>query len=416
MKGVVLCAGLGTRLAPLTDHVPKPLVPVANRPVLELVLERLAAAGIEEVGINLHHKAPMLREFLEARKGCLPRARVVFEPEILDTGGGIAHFRDWTDAGAAHGLLVHNADVVTDLDLGSLVDHHRHHDAEATLALVDHEGTNLVRIDEDGVVRDIRGRLGVSESLGCLRTFSGVYVLSPRFLRRLQPGRRSSVIDALLEAMREQPGCVRGVVQPQETFWRDLGDVPSYLGLHRELLLEGRLGGGGPVRVHEAARIEEGASLEGFVAIGSGCHVGRQVRLTDCVVWPGTRVIGPPGGPAHRLLRDLGGRGMNTATGFHADHSLPGDAPTLEMPCRDFPEPWRFLLSPWCGDEALLFVERIKTGGSSRSFCRVTTRGGVTRSVVVCVTPDRVEYGHYIAAGAIPAQPGAAGAGDPGLL
>lgn len=303
MRGVVLCAGLGTRLSPLTDHVPKPLVPVANRPVLDLVLDRLAAAGIREVGINLHHKAALIEQFLAHREGRLPVPRVVFEPEILDTGGGIAHFRPWANGPPPEGLVVHNADVVTDIDIGDLLAAHREHDAEATLALVDHPTTNVVRVDEGGVVRDIRGRLGVAPILGPLRTFSGVYVLSPRFLARLEIGKRSSVVDALVAAIHERPGSVRGVVQPESVFWRDLGDVASYLGLHREILVEGRLGpggGGGPVRIHEGACIDPTARLEGFVAIGDACHIGRHVRLTDCVVWPRTRIVGPR--DAHRTV------------------------------------------------------------------------------------------------------------------
>lgn len=90
---------------------------------------------------------------------------------------------------------------------------------------------------------------------------------------------------------------------------------------------------------------------------------------------------------------------MNSATAFYADYSLAGDAPTLEMRCRDFPEPWTSLLAPIFGSDAALHVERIKTGGSNRSFCRVGTKEDPPKTVVVCVTPDRAEHGHYIVAG-----------------
>lgn len=293
MKAVVLCAGFGSRLAPLTDRVPKPLVPVANRPVLGLVLDRLHAAGVEEVGINLHHRADDIRSYLATRDA--PRFRTAFEPEILDTGGGIANFGSWIEESGDPYVLLHNSDVVTDVDLPALVRAHEAHDAEATLVLVDHRPTNYVAYDGQGNVIDIRGRLRAE--VATARTYAGIAVLSSRFLRRLQPGRRSSVVDAFLDAMRERAASVRAHV-PEGVYWRDLGRVEHYLDMHREILVGGRLAGAGldpvpgGILVHPTARIEPTARLEGFVAVGEGCHIASGVHLADCVVWPGTRIEG----------------------------------------------------------------------------------------------------------------------------
>ena len=304
-RAVVLSAGFGSRLAPLTDTIPKPLVPVANRPVLDLVLDRLAASGIREVGVNLHHGAEMLSVHLErrAQAGRLPRIRTVIEPEILDTAGGIAHFRNWAEDEGARGLLVHNSDIVTDLDIGALLAEHHSRGAAATVALVDHGPTNVVSLDDDGALVDIRGTLRRQRccQASCedllYRTFSGVYVLGRRFLPRLVAGQKASIIPALLDAMREEPGSVRGYLPPPGTFWHDLGHVTHYLELHREILLGGRYlppGMDPPstgILIDPAARIEPKAALEGFVAIGASCHIGSDVRLFNCVVWPGTRLV-----------------------------------------------------------------------------------------------------------------------------
>lgn len=296
MKAIVLCAGFGSRLAPLTDRVPKPLVPVANRPVLDLVLDRLLMAGCGEVGINLHHRADQIRAHLEAREADHrgPGIRAVYEPEILDTGGGVANFRAWIEDAWDDEVVVHNSDVVTDIDVTALLDAHRAFRPEVTVALVDHAPTNVVAVAPDGRVVDIHGRLGAA-SAEPLRTFSGVTVLSRQFLSRLVPGRKSSLIDAILQCMREWPGSVRGFL-PEAVYWRDLGRVAHYLEMHREILVGGRFrlpGADAPpqaILVDPRARIEPSAKLEGFVVVGPDCHIESGVHLANCVVWPGTHL------------------------------------------------------------------------------------------------------------------------------
>ena len=285
MKAVVLCAGFGTRLAPITYRIPKPLVPVANRPVIDIVLDRLAEAGIREVGVNLHLLADPIGDHLDSRKGGLP-VRTVIEPEILDTGGGIAHFRDWDEP-----LLVHNVDVITDVDIRHLIDTHRRTGADVTMAVVDDARFNVVRVAPDGRVVGIRG-----EGPEARYTLSGVYALSRRFLQRLEPGRKASVIDAMMAQINEEPGSVRVVFPRLDTYWHDLGHVASYLDLHREILggrcprLPGIVVPPSGVLVANGVKVDPSAILEGFVAIGPDCVIDPDVHLADCVVLPGTHV------------------------------------------------------------------------------------------------------------------------------
>jgi mannose-1-phosphate guanylyltransferase len=310
MKAIVLCAGFGSRLAPLTDHVPKPLVPVVNRPVLDLVLDRLQAVGIEEVGINLHHRADQIAAHLERRMAG-PRPRTVREAEILDTGGGIANFRHWIEADGDDAVLVHNADVVTDIDLEAAMADHRASGADATLVLVDHPPTNLVAADASGEVRDIGGRIKMVSDTIFMLTFSGIYILSRDFLRRLQPGQKASIIDALVAALCERPGSVRAHLPRPGTYWRDLGRVGHYLDMHREILMGGAFCPPGldvplsGILIDPAARIEPSAKLEGFVAVGPGCHIASGVHLANCVVWSGTHLLGGFEADRAVILQDL---------------------------------------------------------------------------------------------------------------
>ena len=300
--GIVLCAGFGTRLAPITDRLPKPLVPVANRPVLDRVLDRLAEAGIGEVGVNLHHHAAQIGEHIAGRAG-QPRVHTVYEPVILETGGGIAGFGTWLDEAGAEHFVVHNADVLTDLDLAELARAHRESGAEATLALVDHGPTNVVACLPDGRIASIRGEVPEGASL-C--TFSGVAIFARRFLRWLVPGQRASVIDALRAALAADAESVRGWRAPAFAWWRDMGHLGDYLELHRELLVGEGPGGSwaastqAGVLADLTASVDPGARLSGFVVVGAGCRVPADVSLHDCVVLPGTTL--PNGFSARRAV------------------------------------------------------------------------------------------------------------------
>lgn len=300
MKAVVLCAGFGTRLAPITYRIPKPLVPVANRPVIDIVLDRLAEAGIDEVGVNLHHMAEQLEDHLDAREGGIP-VRTVVEPEILDTGGGIANFRDW-DAP----LLVHNVDVITDVDIRNVIDTHRQTGADVTMAMVDDSRFNVVRVAPDGHVVGIRG-----EGPEARYTLSGVYALSKRFVQRLEPNRKHSIIDAIVAQMHEASGSVRAIFPKLNTYWHDLGHVASYLALHRDILsgrgprLPGVVVPESGVLVAPGSHVDESAQLEGFVTIGPDCTIDPDVRLADCVVLRGTHLAGRFSARHSVILGDL---------------------------------------------------------------------------------------------------------------
>lgn len=148
MKAMVFAAGLGTRLYPLTKEVPKALVEVGGRPMLRLVLEKLVAAGIREIVINVHHFPEMIRSYLHDHP--LPGVTLHISDEsdeLLDTGGGLMKAAPWLMGGEP--VLVHNVDVISDLDIGALLAFHREKGGVATLAVRERETRRYLLFDRD---------------------------------------------------------------------------------------------------------------------------------------------------------------------------------------------------------------------------------------------------------------------------
>jgi len=224
---MVLAAGYGTRLAPITDHLPKPLLPVSGGTVLDRAIANLDSAGIEQIAVNTHHLGAMVAGHLAARTDAR-RFSIFPEPEILGTGGALDGARDFL--AAAPFFVLHNGDVLADLDLGALAKDHRRSGALATLVLVDWPAVNTVRLADDGSVLAIGGATDPAPPTGAgdrMLTYAGVGAFSREMLADIGPG-FSSLIDPLVRAMAARPGSVRGFV-PRHPAWTDLGTLPRYL-------------------------------------------------------------------------------------------------------------------------------------------------------------------------------------------
>ncbi len=220
LRGMVLAAGYGTRLAPLTDHVPKPLLPIDGTTLLERAVGILAGAGCTAVGVNTHHLGGMIARQLEVAD--LPVPVSVFpETEILGTGGALAGAREFL--GGAENFLLHNGDVLWDGDAAALVQQHGRTGAVATLLLTDWPAVNTVFMADDDRILSLRGNGGEGRRL----TYTGIGVFSHRILDDIGPG-FSSLVDPLERALAAHPGSVRAMVQ-DGTHWSDLGTLGRYL-------------------------------------------------------------------------------------------------------------------------------------------------------------------------------------------
>ena len=286
----ILAAGLGTRLAPLTDLLPKPLVPVFHKPLLTFALDSVIAAGFGEIAFNTHHLPGAFAEafgfepFYRGR-----RLRAFHEPLLLDTGGGIRNARLGLGGGT---FLVYNGDILADMPLKSLLERHRQSGSLATLLLRPGGGKANVLFDPArGLIRDLRGELGATD--GTHVVYSGIALFEQGIFDWIPSEGPYSVIDALIAAMRA--GEHVGGLLVEEGLWIDLGTPASYLEAHRLLAAASRPSylaeSGWPVTIHPEATIFPGAVLEGVVSVAPGAVIGKNARIKDSVIWPGA-IIG----------------------------------------------------------------------------------------------------------------------------
>lgn len=222
-RGMILAAGHGTRLAPVTDHLPKPLLPVPGGTVLDRVVDAVVAAGVEEIAVNTHHLGDQVAAHLAGRPDA-GRFTVCPEPEILGTGGALHGAREFL--AGADCFLLHNGDVWSEVDLGRLLAAHRRSDALATMVLVDWPEVNSVEVDPGGAVLSLAGKPRAAGS-GRRLTYAGIGVFDRALLDDIGPG-FSSLIDPLARALVARPGCVRAHV-PAEPGWSDLGTLARWL-------------------------------------------------------------------------------------------------------------------------------------------------------------------------------------------
>jgi len=288
-KAFILGAGLGTRLRPLTESLPKPLVPVWNRPLITYALDHLIAdLGIESFAINTHHCPDA---YDTAFPGSVYRERPLLfrhEPILLDTAGGIDNLRDWLPRDEP--FLVYNGDILTDLPLAAAVAQHRASGDLVTMILRSHGEELRVGFDpERQAVVDLRGVLAPDWNLRF--QFTGIYVVSPEFLDHLVPGKIESVVLPMLEVIRKG-GRIGGIVI-DEGEWSDLGERDSYLA-SLPLLAGGfpRYAGAGEgkARIAASARIDPSSEIDGLSSVGDGAVIGARVRLRESVIWPGAVV------------------------------------------------------------------------------------------------------------------------------
>lgn len=239
MKAMILAAGLGTRLRPLTDDRPKALVTVGGRTLLEIALGRLRAAGVREAIVNTHHFAERIAEYLKDHDNFGMRIEVSHEETLLDTGGGLkkaAWFFPETD----EPFLVHNVDVLSTIDLGAMARQHKERGALATLAVQQRESGRALVFDAEGRLCGRRrggdaetewARAGEgAEALG----FCGIHVVSPRLFAVMEETGAFSIIDAYVR-LAARGETIAGF-RAEGFYWRDVGRVEALRAAEREAL------------------------------------------------------------------------------------------------------------------------------------------------------------------------------------
>lgn len=237
MKAMILAAGLGTRLRPLTDTRPKALVEVTGRTLLEIVIKRLRTFGVDEIVVNVHHFADMVVDYLKSKNDFGIRIEISREDVLLDTGGGLkkaAPFFLEEGSGLHEPFILHNVDVISTIDLARMLQFHKDNDALATLAVQDRRTSRYLLFDEHlqlcgrRLVRDrqtelVRAAVQVNEL-----AFSGIHVISPRLLTMMVEDGVFSIIPAYLRLAANGEKLLAFRADAYE--WRDLGR-PEHLPL-----------------------------------------------------------------------------------------------------------------------------------------------------------------------------------------
>jgi NDP-sugar pyrophosphorylase family protein len=280
---MVLAAGLGLRMRPLSLLRAKPVLPVLNRPLIHWTLELLARCGVTEVTINLHHLPRSVTRAVGDGHAFGLRVRYSHEREILGTGGGPRRVRRRFGKGP---VLLVNGDMVFDFDLAALVRGHVASGALATLALRPNPAParyGAVFTDHRGRIVSLPGFAGRRQGAPAL--FTGVQVLEPSLLERLPAGPSDSIRDLYAGLLREGL-TVRGVRMRGR--WHDLSTPELYL-RSQLALLRGRFGGGGTPRLDPAARIDPSARVARSV-VGAGCRIASGARVRRSVLWEGVQV------------------------------------------------------------------------------------------------------------------------------
>lgn len=277
MQAFILGAGLGTRLLPLTHILPKPLMPVFQKPLIQHTMDRFMNEGVNQFIINISHLEIMWDKAFPCPdpeyKGC----PVIFshESEPLDSGGGVKKILPLWDQGSP--LLVHNGDILTDIPIHDLLKEHRRQGNLVTLALRSEGEKRNVGFDpETERVTDMRHALGIDPGS---YQFAGTYIMEPCVAELFPADEKFSIVPIWLELI--QQGKVGGAVYDWCN-WHEIGTPTDYLDTVLDLP--------GNQRIHPTACISALAELSEDCVIGQDAAIPAGCELDDCIVWPRTHV------------------------------------------------------------------------------------------------------------------------------
>ena len=274
MKAMILAAGLGTRLAPLTSNRPKPLVPVGNRPIIHRTITWLKSHGVDEIVVNTHHHQNQIRNYLDGGRPFGMKIHISEESEILGTGGGIRKTRWFWDN---EPFVVVNGDILTDIDLSSAYQTHQKRGNLVTLVLHDFAPFNQIKLNRRKDILDINpvpapGRFA----------FTGIHIMNLPVLDHIPSDR----FFCILECYRALIGLgrpLRGHVVKNH-YWRDAGTIESYIEANRETL------NGAPFLMGRKCRIHDKSLLKDWAVLGNGTILEKDAEITRSILWENVTV------------------------------------------------------------------------------------------------------------------------------
>jgi mannose-1-phosphate guanylyltransferase len=307
-QAFVLGAGLGRRLKPLTDDLPKPLVPIFQKPLITFAFDHLIDLGVSRFVINAHKLPDVLQNFFGENSYAGQSITLVHEPDLLETGGGIKNAERYLGIDP---FITYSADILTDINLEPLIDEHFRRGNDVTLALR-HTGLASAVALRDQRVVDISNRYGVAGNFD----FANIAVWNSAIFQRIPPRKKISFIPIIADWI-GQGARIGGVVM-NDGKWFNISSRAEYLEVHRTILRENWKPDfvktrEWPERKASSAIVDSSAQLRGCTVVGRNCRVGVDAILEDTILWPDAEIA------SQSRLEACIVRSGKKVTGIHRD-------------------------------------------------------------------------------------------------
>ncbi len=310
-QAFVLAAGLGTRLRPLTDDLPKPLIPIFQKPLITFALDHLINVGVKSFVINTHKRAELLNKFFCDNEYEGRSITLVHESDLLETGGGIKNAERYLGSDP---FLTYSGDILTDINLQPLIDEHFRRGNDVTLALRETGFASEVALRDHRVV-DIANRYGTTGNFD----FANIAVWNPNVFQQIPPRKKISFIPIVRDWI-GKGGKIGGVMM-DDGKWFNIGSRAEYLEVHRTILREQWAPHylktpEWPERVAKSAIVDPSSQVRGCSAVGESCQVGAEVVLEDTILWRGAQIA------SKSQLHSCIVRSQKKVSGIHRDSDI----------------------------------------------------------------------------------------------
>jgi mannose-1-phosphate guanylyltransferase len=308
-QAFVLAAGLGTRLRPLTEELPKPLIPIFQKPLVTFALDHLIDVGVNRFVINTHRHPELFQNFFAAREYAGFPTTLVHEPDLLETGGGIKNVEGIL---GKEPFIVYSGDILTNVNLQPLIDEHFRRGNDVTLGLRRNTGLGAGVVMRDSRIVEISKESNPEENFD----YANISIWNQEIFARIPASRKISFIPILIDWI-NQGGRIGGIALDDGN-WFNIGSRKEYLEVHRTILRENWK----PdfVKTREwpeckasSAIVDSSAQLRGCTVVGRNCRVGADAILEDTILWPDAEIA------SQSRLEACIVRSRKKVTGIHRD-------------------------------------------------------------------------------------------------